>query len=139
MNNLTRLFAYIDANKNTPFEWGKFDCCLFAANAIKVATGSDIAADFRGKYNTARGAKKALKRYGNGDLISTVIAKLGDAKPPLQAKRGDLVLVDNLQGGVNDPALGICLGHLVAVTTQTGLKTVELTRVTMAWEVLCHQ
>ncbi|PCI62051.1 MAG: hypothetical protein COB35_05050 [Gammaproteobacteria bacterium] len=134
MNKLTELFAFIEQHKNTPFAWGKFDCCLFAADAITLLTGNDPAAEFRGKYSTALGAKRVLKRYGNGDLVNTLIAKLGEPKAVLCVNRGDAVLINNN----NDPAVGICLGNFVAVVTTDGLKTVALNKITLAWEVLCH-
>lgn len=135
MKNLSALFAHIEQHQSTPFTWGEFDCCLFAADAVELMTGNDFAVDFRGKYNTKLGAARALKRYGQGDIISTVTAKLGEPKPVMLVKRGDVVLVDNN----GDPALGICLGNCVSVVTAVGLCSLELSHIKKVWEVACHQ
>ena len=51
-----KLVNYLLDNLDTPFEWGTFDCCLFAANAVREMTGKDFAAPFRDKYTTEKGA-----------------------------------------------------------------------------------
>ena len=69
-----RLDTFIRENLLTPFEWGKFDCCLFVADAVEAMTGTDFAAPFRGRYTTATGSARALKKYGSGDVKSTLSA-----------------------------------------------------------------
>ena len=63
-----KLVTYLQENLDTPFKWGTFDCCLFAANAVHAMTGKDFAEPFRGKYTTEKGAAKALIKYGHGDI-----------------------------------------------------------------------
>lgn len=83
------------------FIWGENDCALFVANAVLAMTGHDIAAPFRGKYSTAAGSLRALKRYGSGDLKSTFDTLL-PLKPIGFARRGDVVM--------SDGAVGLCIG-----------------------------
>ena len=54
---------------NTPFVWGKNDCCLMAANYYVAIHGIDYAAMFRGKYNTAIGAYRLLSKAGGMEAI----------------------------------------------------------------------
>ena len=53
-----------ELSKPRSFSWGKNDCCLFAGDIVQTITGIDPAATFRGKYDTALGAIKEIKRQG---------------------------------------------------------------------------
>jgi hypothetical protein len=67
------LHTAIDAAAARPFKFGDHDCCLFIADVVLVLTGHDFGAGFRGKYRTAAGAMKALRR-AVGDSASTPAA-----------------------------------------------------------------
>ena len=98
----TRLAAYLEPlMAGARFEWGQLDCALFAADAVLAMSGHDIAAPFRGKYSTAAGSARALKRYGAGDLKSTFDTLL-PPRPVGYARRGDVVM--------SDGAVGVCMG-----------------------------
>jgi hypothetical protein len=58
------LSVYIEEKRSEPFAWGSNDCCLFAADWVQIATGHDIAAQWRGSYTTALGARRALDEGG---------------------------------------------------------------------------
>jgi len=126
---------YIAQNISTPFEWGKFDCCLFAAGAVEAETGIDFAEEFRGKYSTEFGSVKALKKIGKGDIKQTLESKFGPLKAPLLAKRGDIALVETEDGD----ALGIIWGGAVWVSTKQGLAKLPMRELKGCWEVPCHQ
>ena len=126
----TALALYLESCTDKPFKWGEHDCCLFAANAVVAMGGQDYAADFRGKYRTKTGALRALKRYGKGDIASTMTALLGEPCAPLQASRGDFVLLEN-QG---DPALGIVFNGIWFVGLN-GLVKAQLSDALMFWRV----
>jgi len=119
---------------DTPFQWGTFDCCLFAANAVREMTGKDFAAPFRDKYTTEKGAAKALIKYGQGDIKSTLNAIFGPLKPRLKAGRGDLVLVETDTGD----ALGVVASGKIWVATFDGLATIPLERALGCWSVPCQ-
>lgn len=126
------LFDYIRAARSRPFVWGEFDCCLFVADIIAAMTGVDVAADFRGRYSTATGALRLVKKSG-GDLdglAETVFSGLGidPLSSPLMAGRGDilrLILPDNMEnfGGMG----AVCLGREVAFLTEAGIETLPIT------------
>lgn len=97
----TALSAYIAECEGRPFAWGSHDCAMFAAGAVLAMTGTDIAAEFRGRYSTEAGSVRALKRYGHGTLEATLDAKL-PAVPIGFARRGDLVM--------RDEAVGVAMG-----------------------------
>lgn len=95
------LSAYIASVRDAEFQWGVLDCGLFFAGAVLAMTGDDPGEPFRGKYTTDLGAAKALKRFGAGDLKST-LDSLFDQKPVGRLQRGD--------GVWNGEAVGVCMG-----------------------------
>lgn len=97
------LTTYLDTVAEEPFKWGSHDCALFAASAVQRMTGVDIAADFRGRYDTAKGAALALREVGEGTLFRTIKGWFGAPVNVHFAKRGDLVMR-------NATALGVCVG-----------------------------
>lgn len=105
-----RLAAYLETIRLRPFEWGRHDCCTFAAGAVEAMTGIDPMPEFRGHYRTRIGSLRALRKLGAGDLASTLDLKFETVAPSL-AHRGDIVM--------SAGALGICLGgFLIAVGSE---------------------
>ena len=100
-----RLARFIESRRRRHFSWGKHDCCMFAADAAKVITGKDLAAEFRGRYRTALGAKRKINAYGG--LREVLTAVLGEPKSILAASRGDLVLIP--ADGFRE-SVGVCIG-----------------------------
>ena len=85
-----------------PFEWGEWDCFLRTAEAVKVKSGVDIAADVRGRYSDMHGALRVLREMGcetPADLVALYLPEIG----PFEAMDGDVAEI------VSDDALG-CLG-----------------------------
>lgn len=99
-----RLGTYLDRVAEEPFRWGTHDCALFAASCVNAMTGVDPARDYRGTYDTGRGAAAALREHGAGTLLKTVRSWFGPEKSVHFAKRGDLVMRDST-------AVGICVGR----------------------------
>ncbi|WP_412497296.1 DUF6950 family protein [Vibrio fluvialis] len=93
---LTRLSQVIAAAQRTPFEWGKHDCCLFAADCALAVAGVDPAADYRGRYSTEIGAKRALNKT-HGSIESAFDACFKRVVPEF-AQRGDIVLLESELG-----------------------------------------
>lgn len=160
----SRLAAFLDVARRRVLDWGTFDCCLMAADAIRVQTGVDVAASFRAtksgrrRYTTAKGAVTALRRYLNrdpvtgqygdwqgrpmGDLIEALAERIADQHgfaevPVLMAQRGDVVLVDAGADadGQAGRALGVCIGARVAVLGLDGFGYVPLRGCLRAWRV----
>lgn len=67
-------------------------------------TGDDPAADLREKYDSARGAARALRQYGDGTLLRTITGIFGEPISPNFAQRGDIVMLDRA-------TTGICVGR----------------------------
>jgi hypothetical protein len=116
-----RLAAYLAASAGRPFEWGRHDCALFAADCIEAMTGEDPAAAFRGRYRSLNGGLKALRKAGHADHVALATALLDEVAPAF-AQAGDLAMIATPEGA----AMGIVQGHRVYVLRPEGLATVDL-------------
>lgn len=128
----TELANYIDKRSKMPFEWGTNDCCTFACSWVHILVGFDPSVEFR-CYHDAKSALKLLKEEGGVEVIAVnVCQQWGWPEcPPLQAQRGDVVLMDTPQGA----AMGICLGSRCAFPGVDGI-TFKLTgEVRRAWRI----
>lgn len=97
-----RLTAYLAEVAARPHEYGRHDCLLFVAGAVKAQTGTDFARGHRGKYSSAATAARYLKRLGFDSPALMVEANL----PPKSvwfAQRGDIV-------ADQDGVPGVCVG-----------------------------
>lgn len=124
-----RLQAFIDSRRDRPFAWGSHDCALFAADWVESVTGSDPADGIRGRYQTALGAGRVIKREGGLEAIAN--SRLGERVEPKLAQRGDVVLLEGSHG----PTLGVCLGVDAAAPGEDGLMLVPMNRAQAAWRV----
>lgn len=125
-----RFSSFITDCRGRPFECGVHDCALYMADGVLVQTGVDIAEAFRGRYKTDQGAVRALKRYGAGDLESTVAALLPEMDPE-RARLGDVIIFDQPVG----VTCGFRLTSCVSAVTPAGLGEFSLDRVTRAFRV----
>lgn len=126
-----QILADFIAAADRPFCWGTWDCGLLAADCVLAMTGVDIAAEFRGRYKTARGARKVM-RGDMAQMMARVSQTYGmPAIPPLAAQRGDMVMIDTPLGD----ALGICVGSRVACAGPDGLVYVPIAQALLAWRV----
>ncbi len=122
-----------------PFQLGSRDCALFVCDAIHAMTGTDVAAEFRGKYTTALGAARRIKRVTGGSTVEHaaeyVTHKYGmpQLTTVLLAQRGDVVLYDGDEG----PALGIVSlnGRDALFVTEQAMRAVPVSQCRAAWRV----
>ncbi len=139
---VARVFRAVAARRDRAFQWGTHDCCLFACDVIRDAGGMDYAAPFRGRYRTAAGAARALRRFLGpsspklrpAGLLEAAAEKITqdnglEEVPPLMAQRGDFVLVGETEG----PALGVCLGSHIVAAGPRGTVLRPLAAVRRAW------
>lgn len=124
-----RLDQAIEAGRSKPFVWGSHDCVLFAADVVLALTGEDLAAQWRGQYDSAETALRAIHK--GGGLITMAADALGEPVPVLSARRGDVVLYRDERG----PSLGICLDRKCAFTGVDGLTFKSLKECEQAWHV----
>ncbi len=130
--------AFLSRNRSRRFRYGSWDCCLFVADAIEAMTGTDVASEFRGRYDSRATAVKVTKEYcGRASiavLASAVFSAAGFTEvAPAFAQRGDAVLIRRSR----DFSLGIVAlnGMDVVITSNRGLWKLPLSRATRAWRV----
>lgn len=129
-----RLHRFFAVHRAEPFAYGERDCCLFACNWILEATGLDLAADFRGQYDSHLSAARVLKAAGGVEAIAErQTTAHGFAEIPVAlARRGDVMLTDTQFAG---PALGICDGMHGVFPGIDGLSLVPISQCRRAWRI----
>lgn len=125
-----RLNDWIARAQTREFQWGRFDCLMFAAGAVRAATGFDPARGHRGKYRSAASAARYLRSIGHADaaaMLSSLFAEI----PCAMARRGDMVSADG--------NTGVCIGRdALFVTIEgsgPGLERVPFARWQRAWKI----
>jgi len=123
-----RLAAAVEAARGAPFEWGRHDCATWVCDTVADLTRVASAAEaWRGRYSTAKGSLKVLRRLGWSDLGEMGDALFGARVTPLAAQRGDVAMAGD--------ALGLVVGQSVAVLGEDGLVMVPLQDAVAAWRV----
>jgi hypothetical protein len=142
------LADFIARRQNAPFVWGKNDCCLFACDAVFEMTGFDLAGSymengFRGGYDSALSAVKAMRAFAGPDcetdkLVGAVAEKIAAQHsiqeiPVLMAQRGDVVLLLAQRG----ESLGIIglRGDRALAPGPEGIESVPLDQCLKAWRI----
>ena len=132
----SRLALAVEAARAVPFKWGEHDCATWAFDLRRDLTdGADAAATWRGRYRTAPGAQRVMRRLGWTSFEAMGRDLLGTPLPSvLLAQRGDLVLAA-ADPATADPAFGVCLGAKAAFIGPQGLGFVSLSTCILAWRV----
>lgn len=91
-----------------PLVWGHTDCARLAAASLR-ALGHRVSLGRFGRYSSAAGALRALKRQGFDGLDAAIDAQLLPRIPPAAALPGDLVALPSDEPGW--PALTVALGN----------------------------
>lgn len=121
----------IESARARSFILGRHDCVTFAFETRSLLTGGeDVAALWRGRYTTALGGARVMRRLGWSSLEEMGRALLGEPRSAvLLAGRGDIVLADTGLG------FGICNGATAVGMAPAGLVTVPLTSCRLAWAI----
>ena len=124
------LDTFLRANLHRPFQWGEWDCGMFARKSIQVITGTDIGLKWEGTYSSREEAGK-LDVFG---IARDAAREFGlDECPPARANRGDLVIVENIP---NPECFGILgLDGRVVLASPRGLGRVPHSRVLRSWHI----
>jgi hypothetical protein len=124
-----RFSEFAAERRSMPFEWGRNDCCLFAADAVLAIAGTDPAADLRGRYSDALGAMRLVEDQGG--LRAIAFTALGEAVSPLMAGVGDVVLITN----EGRELLAICNGVDAIGPGLDGMVALSMAAAIAAWKV----
>jgi hypothetical protein len=106
-----RLSLIIKARRHEPFAWGSNDCMAWAADCVEAQTGIDTLADYRGQYDSAGGALRALRLIGSHKRTDSLMDQIWGPKWHISsAMIGDIVTVNSGTDKLGLSA-GICYGR----------------------------
>lgn len=119
----------VEKARSTPFQWGVHDCACWAFDVRAALTGgADEAARWRGRYSTAAGSVKTMRKLGWASMEAMGRALLGEPLPTvLMAQRGDIVLMNS--------GFGVVVGAQALGMAEGGLGAVQLSACDMGWRV----
>lgn len=125
------LDAFLEQMAATPFVDGKADCVLTVADWVVLNGRPDPAQPYRGRYRTALGRERLLKRNFGLQTVMAGGALRAGLKPAPVPARGD---VGTLRHGSQILA-GICLGKRWAVKSSRGIDVLLPDEIILAWSV----
>ena len=135
-----RLNLFVESRQSQRARWGVQDCALFACDAVIEMTGVDLAADFRGAYESAKTAREQLRMYVGGstlrDATEWIATEHGISRvPPAFAQRGDVALISMDNSWFKGALALVMIGHVLVPAKPRGLERVPLSRITQVWAV----
>jgi hypothetical protein len=123
------LAAKIEEWRGVEVDWGRTDCCQFAADIVLALTGVDHRPKFP-RYASQAEAEAILAAQGGVIAIATSL--FGEPKPVAFAHRGDLLAADFGYG----MGFAICLGlDCCMPSLRRGLEFRRTARAVHAWSV----
>jgi hypothetical protein len=129
---IDRLASFLDRMAASPFVDGHRDCALTVADWVMTATRcEDPAAHLRGRYSTALGRERLLKRLGGLEAVMVECARrarLDETSTPVPGDVG-LIVVGEQQ------LAAIRLRALWAVKSSRGCVALAADRVVKSWRV----
>lgn len=123
------LSEFFRERKYMPFQWGTNDCCIFAADAVLVQTGIDLAAEMRGTYADPMAAARVLAPMGG--VRGVAVGLLGEPLAPRMARVGDVCLAENM----GRQLLMVCGGLVAIGPGETGTVRVPMQQVQECWRI----
>lgn len=128
---LADLARHQRVGNTAPFVFGQMDCSMWAASWVQQQTGVDLAADWRGQYNTEAEYRRLLLAEGGIVRVAARAMKRLGAKqiPPADAQPGDIGIIVTEKG----PATAI-RGQL-AWLAKTGDQLSTTDHASFAWRI----
>lgn len=128
----TAMAAFLQEAGGRPFEWGAWDCCLFALAHADNITGSGFYSDWRGLCADRAGAESLLGSLG-GLALATSALFGQPLDTPRKAQRGDVVMFETDEGAALG-VVGLEGTHFYAVS-EVGLARLKMGRAVKAWRI----
>jgi len=104
--------AFVAAQRDMPFAWGRADCLTAIADLCAALTGRNPLPKALRRYTTERGASRLMISLGFAD-IEAALAQCFPAVAPALARRGDCGIVMTHVDGQPAKAAVIVLGPTV--------------------------
>ena len=132
---VTTLMDFIQEVYEKPFEWGKWDCCIFADEALYRITKKRVIPKAISGWETEADARRTIKKYGNTLANSLNKAAIASGMKEIELfymTAGDLVCLRSEDG--NELA-AICDGQWLFIPTDDGLVNKPKSMALRAWRV----
>lgn len=127
------LSGYVEKARRTPHAWGSHDCATFSCGWYALATGVDVYAPLRGKYESEIGAARIMIERGWNDMEAVGNFFFGTKhKRVIDAYRGDIVCASDQ---FNVLALGVSVGAHGAFLSQDGVRLIPFRQFKQVWAV----
>ena len=120
------LSDYLFERSDMPFEYGKNDCCTFAAGAVQAMTGINPMEEFVGKYKSMASSVRAISNSGFDGLEQIMDSKF-DSIPIGFASTGDLAFFNE--------SVGVVVGGKAAFVSEDGFVLISREKWDKAWGV----
>lgn len=92
------LASYLAEAAGLPFAWGRADCAFFTAEWVRRRTGIDVAAPYRGRFRTAIGSARLVRRAGGIEALAAAIAASAGLAGTDDPQAGDVGVVETVAG-----------------------------------------
>jgi hypothetical protein len=117
-----------------PFDWETQHDCVFGlvARLVEAMIDEPQAREFAGKYDTAEGALRVMKKAGYDSLADAVAARFPEIHPS-QARIGDVIAYKT-----DTPfkyALGVVNGERAFVLREDGVGTMDILEADRAFRI----
>lgn len=124
-----RFDSFVYGRLHEPFRWGENDCGLFALDAVREITGSDLSEGFR-FHRSALEARRLLQPLGG--LRGAAVSLFGEPVEVEDTRQGDLLLVE-MRGR---HALGVRVSECRVVGPgPEGLHIAPVSCATVGWRI----
>lgn len=129
---LVDLARHCRVGDTQPHVYGKLDCSIWCADWVRLQTGVDLAADWRGQYSSREEYLRLLVRQGGLVRVAArALKKIGATMiEPVDAQPGDIgiIVVEP-----REPALAIRCQ--TAWKAKTGDQLMSTPHATFAWRI----
>jgi len=127
------LHRYLSENKNRDFEWGDWDCIIFANGALKAISGANVMPSEL-EWRNEQEAIEAIHAYGRtfANSIKMACKNAGLERIDVQQiTAGDLCIYMN----DNEELCGICDGFALISPSDNGYAFNKCDTARLAWRI----
>ena len=93
------LAEHLVIGAGAPFAWNIHDCAMWAADWVRARRGVDPAAPLRGRYRTAIGAARHIRRGGGIEAVGRALLSTAGLVETAAPCPGDVGLVRDPEAG----------------------------------------
>ena len=128
------LLEYIENCVERRFEYGVFDCCVFASGCVHCVTGIDVMKDLRGLYGRDN-YHDIIDTYGSLENAVTFHMGTHPVEPDLLTDGAPVLIRVMTPSGEMQNAISVKINGGLYIPTAVGLAIYPLENALMGWRV----